>query len=1080
MGLNVDSKPSEDAGGEEPESACPFCAIPDDACLLAEETVRAIWDGFPVSPGHSLIIPRRHIPTWFDASVDEQDAITRLVDRVRVEVDKRYSPDGYNIGVNVGRAAGQTVFHLHVHVIPRYRGDVVDPTGGVRFVIPHKANYTQSPEQLGAPHARALVRGATDPFLPHLLAHLDNARRVDIAVAFILESGVRLIEERLRDVLARGGRIRLLTGKYLGVTEPEALLRLLDLGEGADVKVFEGGATSFHLKSYIVHSKEGTGTAFVGSSNISRSALKEGVEWNYRVLTSRDGEGFRDVQRGFEELFRDELAVRIDAEWVARYKASRRVATPTVTGVVPETPPAPPMPHQVQREALAALANTRARGSTAGLVVLATGLGKTWLSAFDTLATRAKRILFVAHREEILDQALRTYRMLRPAAILGKYTGTERAPDAEVLFASIQTLGRQRHLDRFPGDHFDYIVVDEFHHASAETYRRLLDHFAPDFLLGLTATPERTDGADLLSLCGGNLVYRCDVADGIRRGLLSPFEYYGVPDEVDYTNIPWRSNRFDEEALSTAVATQSRASNALDQLERRGGQRTLAFCVSQRHADFMKKFFILNGKRAAAVYAGPDSDPRAHSLEMLQTGELDVLCAVDMFNEGVDLPEIDTVMMLRPTESQILWLQQFGRGLRYREGKRLKVIDYIGNHRTFLLKPRTLFALTGGDAEVSQALRIVADGRGSELLPPGCEVTYDLEALDILTQLLEQRGRGGDVFEAYYREYRERTDRRPTAAEAFIDGYDPKAVRQRYGSWFQFVQSMGDLSVMEGQAADHLRGFLAALEITPMTKSFKMVVLLAMIAEEAFPGSISIAQLIERVRLMARRQSAVRTEMGEALEDASAMRTLLEQNPIQAWVGGRGTGGDAYFRYEDGVLSTTMSVAPGLREVAASLARELAEWRLAVYVRRAGLNDGAPRIVCRVSHAGDNAILFLPSRDRNPGIPEGWVTVMADGEEYQANFVKIAVNVMHRVDSDTNVLSDLLRRWFGPRAGQPGTKQEAVFTKEDNGYRLSPWSSDEKTGPHLWEKYKRAEVPKLFGFDFKGMESQSGVITRPG
>ncbi|MBK9978495.1 MAG: hypothetical protein IPP20_11305 [Gemmatimonadetes bacterium] len=493
----------------------------------------------------------------------------------------------------------------------------------------------------------------------------------------------------------------------------------------------------------------------------------------------------------------------------------------------------------------------------------------------------------------------------------------------------------------------------------------------------------------------------------------------------------------------------------------------------------MKKFFILNGKRAAAVYAGPDSDPRAHCWKCCRLAS-SMCCAPSTCSTKGRSPEIDTVMMLRPTESQILWLQQFGRGLRYREGKRLKVIDYIGNHRTFLLKPRTLFALTGGDAEVSQALRIVADGRGSELLPPGCEVTYDLEALDILTQLLEQRGRGGDVFEAYYREYRERTDRRPTAAEAFIDGYDPKAVRQRYGSWFQFVQSMGDLSVMEGQAADHLRGFLAALEITPMTKSFKMVVLLAMIAEEAFPGSISIAQLIERVRLMARRQSAVRTEMGEALEDASAMRTLLEQNPIQAWVGGRGTGGDAYFRYEDGVLSTTMSVAPGLREVAASLARELAEWRLAVYVRRAGLNDGAPRIVCRVSHAGDNAILFLPSRDRNPGIPEGWVTVMADGEEYQANFVKIAVNVMHRVDSDTNVLSDLLRRWFGPRAGQPGTKQEAVFTKEDNGYRLSPWSSDEKTGPHLWEKYKRAEVPKLFGFDFKGMESQSGVITRPG
>jgi superfamily II DNA or RNA helicase/diadenosine tetraphosphate (Ap4A) HIT family hydrolase len=1060
---------------------CPFCAINERDCFLERPLAGAIWDRFPVSPGHALIISRRHVASWFEASIEERDALTSLIDAVRVEIERDHSPDGYNIGINIAAAAGQTVPHLHLHVIPRYEGDVPDPRGGVRYVIPQKANYLAAASTTGAPHGRALVRGATDPLLPHLIAHLDHAERVDIAVAFIMESGVRLVEEHLRDVLARGGSIRLLTGRYLGVTEPEALLRLLDLGERAEIRVFESGATSFHLKSYIVHATDGTGTAFVGSSNLSRSALREGVEWNYRVLTSRDGDGFRDIERGFEDLFSDLRAIAIDAEWVARYSASRQPALPSVTGISPEIVPPPPPPHDVQRAALAALANSRSRGDSAGLVVLATGLGKTWLSAFDTTAAGAKRVLFVAHREEILDQALRTYRTLRPGVVLGKYTGTERTPEADVLFASIQTLGRQRHLDRFPADHFDYIVVDEFHHASAETYRRLLDHFTPTFLLGLTATPERTDGADLLSLCGGNLVYRCDLAEGVRRGLLAPFDYFGVPDEVDYENIPWRSSRFDEEKLTEAVATQSRAQNVLEQLVRHGGKRTLAFCVSQRHAEFMKRFFEANGMRAAAVFAGPGSDPRAHSLERLRAGDLDVLCAVDMFNEGVDLPDIDTVMMLRPTESQILWLQQFGRGLRYRDGKRLKVIDYIGNHRSFLIKPRTLFALTGGDAEISYALRLIDGGRAGELLPPGCSVTYELEARDILRQLLEQRSRGGNALETYYREFRDRQGERPTAAEAFADGYDPKAARPLYGSWFQLVRTMGDLSEDEKQEESQLRTFLTMLEATPMTKSFKMLVLLAIIAEGAFPGEVSIAQLVERVQQLARRSVTLRTELGESLEDPIKLRLLLEQHPISAWVAGRGTGGESYFKYEKGSFGTTFSVSPGQHSVAARLVRELADWRLAVYLRRAGSLDGAPRIICKVSHSGGSPILFLPSRDRTPGVPESWVDVTANGQSYQANFVKIAVNVMHSAESPHNALPQVLRGWFGEGAGLPGSTHQVAFTREGDGYRLEPWRPESTSGPQPWVLYKRDEIPKLFGFAFKnGFESQVGVITRPG
>ncbi len=357
--------------------------------------------------------------------------------------------------------------------------------------------------------------------------------------------------------------------------------------------------------------------------------------------------------------------------------------------------------------------------------------GKTWLSAFDSNRPEFQRILFVAHREEILAQSLDTFRKIRPEARLGNYTGKERQPEADVLFASIQTLGRANHLRVFDRNEFDYIVVDEFHHAAATTCRRLIDYFEPKFLLGLTATPERTDGGDLLALCGENLVYRCDLAEGIRRAYLSPFHYFGVPDEVDYENIPWRSGRFKIDELTRAVATQARAENAFEQHRTRAGTRTLAFCCSTEHADFMSRFFQDAGLRAVAVHSRETSSPRTKSLEDLEAGKLDVVFSVDMFNEGVDVPHIDTVMMLRPTESRILWLQQLGRGLRLAKGKtHLNVIDYIGNHRTFLLQAQVLFDLGSGDAEIAQALRSLEEGKPE--LPPGCEVTYDLEAVDIL------------------------------------------------------------------------------------------------------------------------------------------------------------------------------------------------------------------------------------------------------------------------------------------------------------------------------------------------------------
>lgn len=1034
--------------------ACPFCSILSDRVFHEGRLTRALWDAFPVSPGHSLLIPRRHVATWFDASPDEQAELLTGIQIVREHIERSYSPDGYNIGVNVREAAGQTVFHLHVHVIPRYRGDVADPTGGVRHVIPGKGNYRISavrPEQLlgELPHHRSLVAGIEDPLLDHLRVELDRAIRADVAVAFVHKSGVNAILEHLRDLLARGGHVRFLTGDYLGVTEPAALFDLCDLqlqtGTRLDLRVYEARDTSFHPKAYLFHRPDGTAIAYVGSSNLTWSALRTGVEWNYRVVSSACGPGFADVADAFNRLFLHSATRPLDYCWIDEYQARRPPPAARVIEVPRERIEPPPEPHPIQREALAALEATREAGNAAGLIVLATGLGKTWLAAFDSHQPQFRRVLFVAHREEILAQAMQTFRRIRTGAQLGMYMGTEKFPQADVVFASIQTLGRQYHLEKFARASFDYVVIDEFHHAAARTYRRLISHFTPKFLLGLTATPERMDGGNLLALCQENLVYRRDVMDGIRAQLLCPFRYFGVPDEVDYQNIPWRNARFDETALTQAVATQSRAENALQQYRERAGLRTLAFCCSKTHADFMTAYFQNAGLRAAAVHSGTTSAPRASSLESLETGKLDVIFAVDMFNEGVDLPQIDTVMMLRPTESSTVWLQQFGRGLRKAEGKNhLTVIDYIGNHRTFLIKTRTLLqpllGIGPGDREIAAALKRIRAGDVD--LPPRCEVTYDLEAVNIIESLIPPPSLP-EALRRYYEDFRDRNGERPTAVELFHEGYNPRSVRKGYGSWLGFVKAMGDLADGQQRVLSHAGSFLDAVEITPMTRSFKMLVLQAMLNGDQLPGELPMARLVDEFGRLARRAAVLRSDVGASLDQPARLRKLLEQNPVDAWTGGKGTGGQAYFAFDGERFRSLFQVPDDLRSDFRELASELVEWRLAEYCQRSRVGASGKHFRCRVIHSGGRPILKLPDRQNTPGVPSGWTEVLIDGTTHEVNFVKAFINVIRRHGSNQNVLPDILRRWFGSDAGLPGTKFEVCFDQTESGYRMTPGPSEQ-------------------------------------
>ncbi|WP_286149196.1 DUF3427 domain-containing protein [Mycobacterium sp. IS-1496] len=1015
--------------------------------MAANRSAFAIWDGYPVTPGHALVVSRRQISDWWEAAPGERNDILELVDVVRHKIIELHNPDGFNVGFNAGEAAGQTIDHLHVHVIPRTHGDVEDPRGGVRNVIAARGNYLQDGNDATGHDsstgldvtAPVLVDGQVRMLLPELIDHLQRVEfdRIDIVVSFIKMSGLTLLLDPLEDALERGAHVRILTTDYLGLTEPGALARLHDLMEDNPetmaVRLFHDPELSFHPKAYLFYSEAGRSqAAFVGSSNLSGSGLSGGIEWNLLVGAADD------LRERFLVLWLDRRSLVLTDELIASYE-SAAANTPEAVEII-ETPEPPPEPRPIQQEALRALAQTRTDGFRAGMVTMATGLGKTWLAAFDAAQAGAVRVLFVAHREEILKQSRDVFRRVHPRATMGLYFGGEKRPDADFVFATVQTLAGR--LDSFVADAFDYVVVDEFHHAAAATYRTVLDHFTPRFLLGLTATPDRMDGADLLSLCADNLVFQCDLVEGIRRHELVPFHYWGVPDPVDFEPIPWRNGRFDAELLEAAIETQERAQASFDEWRSRRGSRTLAFCASKHHSDFTSEFFAARGVRCASVHSGPSSSPRHESLNALRSGDLEVIFTVDLFNEGLDVPDIDTVLMLRPTESPIIFLQQLGRGLRIQEGKEaLTVIDFIGNHRSFLLKPRTL--LTLGRAEAPTTLQVLtALEKGEFGLPEGCSVDYELTVVDMLRALT--RTSAGDAVEEYCRAYMEEEGFRPTAAQAFRAGHDPAVVSAKHGSWFGFLRATDLLGDREAEVVDAFGETLRAVQTENINKSYKLVTIRALLHEGALRSGdhVSNNARVSREVLLSDPRLARDVPTKEFPELASASgekwTNYWRKWPIAHLTGAgpEGSRAERLFRLEDDRIVPTFTVDDILGDVFDALVAEIVEYRLANYVLQK--EKAVTRTwACRLAYADGHPIIRLDRR-QSADLPDGNVDFIADGVEYNASFAKGAVSVATRTDTAGNALPGLLRGWFGPSAGHPGTSHVVRIEQVDGTLLVQP------------------------------------------
>ena len=585
------------------------------------------------------------------------------------------------------------------------------------------------------------IVGDSDYLVTKLKESLDKAVSIDLLVAFLMESGVRLIEEDLRKAVEKGIPVRILTGNYLNITEPSALYLLKDvLGDKVDLRFYNVTNKSFHPKAYFFEYGDGA-DIFLGSSNLSRSALTSGIEWNYRISSKTDKDDYEFFRSAFEDLFLNH-SILVDDNELERYSKSWKKPkvhmyiedisdedNAKVTDLV--------SPRGAQVEALYELKKCREEGLDKGMVVAATGIGKTYLAAFDS--KDYKKVLFVAHREEILSQAIRSFNNVRPESSISLFSGNDKDADGDIVFATVQTIGKAQYLNEgyFRRDAFDYIVIDEFHHAAAGNYRNIIDYFTPEFLLGITATPERLDNKDVFAICDYNVAYEVRLKAAIDKGWLVPFRYYGIYDETDYSEISMRNGKYDEAELEKALMINKRADLVLNHYRKYRTSRALGFCSSIKHAEFMAGHFKANGVKACTVNSGAQGKnavDRKDALSKLAKGELQVVFSVDIFNEGVDIPNIDLVMFLRPTESPTVFMQQLGRGLRKSKDKKyLNVLDFIGNYRKANLIP---FLLAGSHRELRKTSNTGYMPKEEEY-PDDCIIDFDFRLIDIFRKQAE-------------------------------------------------------------------------------------------------------------------------------------------------------------------------------------------------------------------------------------------------------------------------------------------------------------------------------------------------------
>ncbi len=565
---------------------------------------------------------------------------------------------------------------------------------------------------------RLIVNSQRGNLLGELKESLRECKSFYFSVAFINFSGLQLLLDSFRDLEERGVKGKIITSTYLNFTEPKALENVKSF-ENIDLKIFiADGEKGFHTKAYIFENEDNF-KIIIGSSNITQRALKSNVEWNVMIISKKDTDFVKEVLEEYEGIWSSTGIV--DDEFLEKYnefiksikEKQREIAIDFSEYEVIK-------PNFMQREAMENLERLRRAGEDKALVIAATGTGKTYMSAFDVMAFNPKRLLFLVHREDILRSAEKTYKSLckNKNITMGFYTGNSKEKEADYLFSTVQTMCRN--LEEFNRDDFDYIIIDEAHHSTSPTYERILNHFTSKFLLGITATPERCDTGDIFQVFDNNIALEIRLNEALEHELIVPFHYFGITDidAVDYSNV----DLDDISEISKRLMINSRVDFIIDKMNFYGfdgsKQKTVGFCINKEHAYYMACKFNEAGIPSIALTGDHSIDKRTEEIKNLENEnhELKVIFTVDIFNEGVDIPSINQVLMLRPTNSPIIFIQQLGRGLRKHRSKEfLTVLDFIGNHnKAFLIA----LALKGGRYYDKDSLKVSVATDFSDI--PGC------------------------------------------------------------------------------------------------------------------------------------------------------------------------------------------------------------------------------------------------------------------------------------------------------------------------------------------------------------------------
>jgi superfamily II DNA or RNA helicase/SOS-response transcriptional repressor LexA len=707
-----------------------------------------------------------------------------------------------------------------------------------------------------------IVSNSSNPTLLELLIQeLSESVKCMIASAFLSRGMINLLQRHIEKFLARGGQLQILTSTMNCFNDPDDLIHLVKLFPNLELKVFypdnenvdfKKQPPPFHIKCFLFSKPDGHNSLVIGSSNMTGGGLLNNEEWNYysnseinlafeqcssKTVFEKAREDFQDywqqqsvfLNNSFLEAYRKhfkkrEIIRRLQLELEVDFEKSVK-----------------PSPRPAQKYALCELAQRRKQGIKKAAVIAATGLGKTHLAAFDFEQSKLTKCLFVVHRANILGKAREVFREVLQNDSFGVLlTGENNLEQKKAIavsdcsvFAMVQTLSRASTLELFATNRFDYIVFDEFHHSEARTYRSILRHFKSEFLLGLTATPERMDGRDVLEICDYEIAYEARLFSAIDQGWLTPFQYYAIYDETDYSKIRWTGRGYDESQLESALENDTRAGliikNLKSFLPSQGKIKALAFCSNKGHANYMSKKFSIAGLDSVALLGEATEAERKKAIARLQneSDSLNVICSVDILGEGVDIPSVSHVLMLRPTESFSVVLQQLGRGLRKTPGKEfLVVLDFIGNFRNSYITPLIFNQQYSHNAD--KALKATLDFQ----LPAGCYVDADKKVYKIwhddIKKTFAAKSRKQLLIDEYTR-LQKLLGRSPTLLDflANPEAAEPKAFIKCFKNWLAVKEKAEDLTDFEKTvtgtiAADFLQHI--EKELAP-NKSYKMVVL---------------------------------------------------------------------------------------------------------------------------------------------------------------------------------------------------------------------------------------------------------------